>query len=433
MEELISNDLIEVLAHSAIKALITGQPPGPDEWASAATALLKGLLSREAAVDETLARIESKLDQLAQQNFRRDFKSGLYLLNAASREGPGPGWDRDLQQARLDFVKALQATETQERPLMARAIVNWHLAVTYLLMDSLSECRLALLEARDDAAHFVLSGLANWEGSSADYQALVKQRQPAGLSGLLDSSRKRELRLAEAKLDVIQELARARNEASRFQAMIEDIRRMLGEPAWKCRPLRLYTQGLRAEPGWVTGGQPYVFVDMSGGPNEVFHIGIQLHRAVCRLDPKALSPNPKRAAPEPKWFVDLDMELAFPPDAPSLQCVPGASRRGEVAGVSPIDYTPTTLPELPDPRLPRIPLLPDNVFWPCPGITGEPGKAVRGWFRTASSSTQGKPDVVLFRLWPFNPATTPDRRSHPSDLIALAYLDDTEMPDPLTR
>ena len=65
MPELISTTLLPLLAGAAVKALITGQPPDPGDWAAATTSILQALLDREDEVTEALDRIEHKVDELS--------------------------------------------------------------------------------------------------------------------------------------------------------------------------------------------------------------------------------------------------------------------------------------------------------------------------------------------------------------------------------
>jgi hypothetical protein len=108
MSELISTTIVSALARATMKALITGQAPNPDDYASAANSILGALLDNQGAIAETLNRIEKKLDALGQQSFRVTFGAGRDFLGAAQRvidrAYKGEDQQSNLADARSDLV-----------------------------------------------------------------------------------------------------------------------------------------------------------------------------------------------------------------------------------------------------------------------------------------------------------------------------------------
>lgn len=419
MAELITSLLLEVVAKSAFKALLTHRPPDADEWASAVTALLKTLTAENSAVDDALARIDTKLDNLAQQSLTGHFGTAKYFLDIASASTPGPERQRDLEQARIEFVAARQSATAYS--LTTQAIVKWYLAMTCLLLGRAEECHNTLIDARDDSARAVLEVLGKLHDGDPDYRALARERQPRGLAGLMEMSTDRDKRLAAAKKVAQTRHLTAQREAAQLCAAIEAVRARLGVPESQCRPLRVDTiwpevsRGVRR---LTFNGISYVSADLVAGPNELLHIGIEIHRAIVRLDKFTEF---KSLGTRPNWFVDIDLELVFPPDCGFPQCAPTAKANAGRGGA--IEFQTSTLPDLPQPQLPTT-LIPERVS--SPAVIGRAGKCVRGWARCMSVGDK-RPEVVALRLWPFLPAdASEDQLQLSKHLEAVASLDSIE-------
>jgi hypothetical protein len=159
-DPIVSVAIVKALAGPAIKALITGRSPEPDEWAKATTSILDALLERQNDMSDTLQSIDKKVDELIGQNFRSAFGAGHYLLTEARSADTDEERLTDLREARKRFIEALQLADTQSEPSVTGAWVNWHLAITYLLMGNRSKCLNALVEARDSVAGELLAAIA---------------------------------------------------------------------------------------------------------------------------------------------------------------------------------------------------------------------------------------------------------------------------------
>ena len=372
MPELISTTIVPLLASTAIKALITGQAPDPNDWASAATEILKALVDQQPRTTDTLDRMEKKLDQVSQQPFRTAFGAGGTYLEAAAGADDHTEWRSNLDKARDQFILALHATNTQQDPELARVIVEWNLAMVYLLMGNPAQCRQELLKARDEAGRAVLARVANWEGSTGEDECLARKSRPAPLVRFGNVSEKH---LAVARRDFIDACARTRDVFAQLHATVEDFRVQLGEPAGACQPLRISTPG--GSFNYREG--PKVFMDLEDGQNDVFHIGIQIHRAVVG----ETNDVPFIRGYLVQEYVDVDLELTFPSNAEYTECTPL------------LDYLrpEPSVPPRPNPAFPKRSEFP-------PILTGEPGKPVRGWLRFASEWGRW-PRVITFKLFPF--------------------------------
>ena len=112
------------------------------------TTVLAALLANQAMTDQTLKRIEEKLDRLAAQSFENPLRAGLRMLGDAS-----PEWrttaerDRLLREAHYRFVDATAAAPDR----VARAYADWHVELEWLLSRSTQDCWSALERARQDA------------------------------------------------------------------------------------------------------------------------------------------------------------------------------------------------------------------------------------------------------------------------------------------
>ena len=376
MPELISTTLLPLLAGAAVKALITGQPPDPGDWAAATTSILQALLDREDEVTEALDRIEHKVDELSQLSFRQAFGAGRYNLNQARTARREDERLRNLDKARDKFVDALQVTYTQAEPQLAQAIVHWHLGMVYLLMGSAAESRQALVDARDEAARAVLARVADWEGSAADHQNLALQRRPRGLAHRLGQP-PTATQLEDARHAFIDARARNCQQYVEFQTALEEVRRQLGEPAGACLALTVRTP---AAP-WRYEEPPEASVQLIVGRNDVFHTAIHMHGAVVGKTGDV----PFIRGYLVQEYVDVDLELEFAPGAGSVDCV---------ADIEYLRPAPQ-LPPLPEPGFP--------TRSPSPLVlVGQAGESVRGWVRLASERGRW-PRTFELHLWPFGP------------------------------
>lgn len=151
-----------IVVVGAIKALSTGQPLTLDTWFSAANSMLESLLDRQSSTAAALDRIEKKLDLLIQQQYEVPFGAGRDFLGLAQRavaraaDGQNRQSDRDaaradLVKARDKFIEALRSADIQPQKAAARAIVNWHLAMVYSMLECPEECFSSLRDALADA------------------------------------------------------------------------------------------------------------------------------------------------------------------------------------------------------------------------------------------------------------------------------------------
>jgi hypothetical protein len=77
--------LVPLLSSTAVKAIVAGRNPDPDEWAAVSGRLIVALLAEQAETTAALRRIEAKLDRLQVQAFETALGSGLDLLQEAQR------------------------------------------------------------------------------------------------------------------------------------------------------------------------------------------------------------------------------------------------------------------------------------------------------------------------------------------------------------
>jgi hypothetical protein len=130
--------VLAALAHTAIRSLIAGETPDRAAWAEATTAVLRALLAERATTNETLERVEAKIESLRRDQFELPFKTGLGFLEQAQ-----PPWREEeerkllLADARRSFVQAAAAAPDDDASLLA----EWYLALTWLLSRSPEDCR----------------------------------------------------------------------------------------------------------------------------------------------------------------------------------------------------------------------------------------------------------------------------------------------------
>jgi hypothetical protein len=293
--------VLAALAHTAIRSLVAGETPDRAAWAQATTAVLDALLAERASTNETLERIEAKLDSLRRDQFELPFKTGLSFLEQAQ-----PPWREEedrkllLADARRSFVQAAAAAPDDHAALLA----DWYLALTWLLARSPEDCRRHLRVAAE-RGFAALVQAATW-ASDPPLDAVKKRAGTPDLS-LVDRLLLARSAEGAATWALRSEALRYLLEARPLVAGVQRTRRRLGVAANES-PLPRVAHG----PDVATSG-PEVVVDLAPGVNTVIGpltIGLRdavvgsaargLHHVDCQLAVGLAS-----GAPTHWWEVGL--------------------------------------------------------------------------------------------------------------------------------
>ena len=423
------------LASTAIRSLVIGQPPTGDAWASAVSAVLSEMLKHQATTDETLRRIEQKIDRLAVLDFERSLTAGLRFIEEAQ-----PTWrkwpDRKQQlgQARSYFIEASAAAPDD----FSRAIADWYLGLAWLLGRSPRDSALALARARDDAFRALLSSLYEWESPQP-------RTGSKGAKHDLTSSRKERRSLRHELVPHVQA-------AKELVAGVQATRRALGDPAEWCSIPQISPDPLPAI-GRKTV-VPSCTIPLLSGLNDVLGYQLAVHDVrdfeveASRLGP----PTPRERLMQhstvqrlgigsespPIRIIDVDLSVGIAADSKlcstavsvevpfkrSMQEILGSS--GSLSGpltsllsssssASPLDLT-SAAPPVPRPQLPNVPEMARPSFAARSilrrMIMPKPGEVLRGWTRfvlreSAPSRHTARPISLVFQLKPFGIAPRP--------------------------
>src|SRR5262245_13629313 len=145
------------LAGPVVKAVL--QFPDEDGWSSAVSSVLAAVLSQQGAAQQTLDRIESKIDRLARQPYESKLRAGLRSFNDAQPAHRSPEErGRLITRARDLFVDA----ESAAPDLATRAFAEWHIAMAWLVGGSLPDALSSLLLAREHAFNALLDARKQW-------------------------------------------------------------------------------------------------------------------------------------------------------------------------------------------------------------------------------------------------------------------------------
>lgn len=136
--------IIVQLGATAVRSLVLGQAPDRADWATSSVELLKGLAAAQPETDRTLSRIEERLDRLEWQLYRSKLRGGQHRLEQATHCDQAERV-RLIALARADFTDAVAAAPD----LRSGGIAEWHLAMTYLLTQSVAPSLAALNRAKD--------------------------------------------------------------------------------------------------------------------------------------------------------------------------------------------------------------------------------------------------------------------------------------------
>ena len=158
--------VLPYLGSKVVKSLITGNGPDADAWASFAGQLLGVLVAQQSRTNETLGRIEAKVDRIAVQDHENALRRGFALLESAQRSWrAAPDRRRLLHEAQMAFVEAASAAPDD----LARARSHIPVGITWLLMGSANDMRGEL----DAAAKLLIPvALGPRVMTAAEYQAL---------------------------------------------------------------------------------------------------------------------------------------------------------------------------------------------------------------------------------------------------------------------
>jgi hypothetical protein len=181
-----TRELVKILGGSAELSSLTGE-------------LVKSLAETESRIDERLAGIELKLDELLEQRYKVALRSGVrYLLDAI----PAGAADkvRDLDRARDNFIEARSAAQSSLQEAVAERYLL--LCLVGLRRTELVAEAVARLEGLAMSAAFQAMGLTEFNREQA--RALM-QRECSSLRRLADRDRLREaqLQVKSAALDTI--------------------------------------------------------------------------------------------------------------------------------------------------------------------------------------------------------------------------------------
>lgn len=265
--------VISALASTAVRAFIKGESPNRDAWASVATAVLGAMLAEVGATQTTLHNIEKRLDQARLREFNNPFAAGLELLARAAPPHRSPA-EREhfLRQALGRFIDSISAAPNER----AKILAYWHLALTWLLLRSLEDCKRELRCAAD-AGYQALVASAEIITTPPHEDLVVPEairRTPAATRlfnrVLGDSTRPYSAHVAN---DVVREMRyAAADQMSHLRSLLQAVQRArvaLGVPETECVIPRCAAY-VHPESNWGgSGGGPgtraSVIIDLSVG------------------------------------------------------------------------------------------------------------------------------------------------------------------------
>lgn len=212
------------------KALAGGEEVGRKEIADIATAMFEALLKLQKQ-DESLKRIEAKLDRSLRQDFYGPYGMGLNFLRDASYENDASAQGEAFKSARLRFHEA--AAGVEDRGLKVRAL---HAASgCSLLAGRPSVARSELDQAWREAFGLMRSIAQLWDDPDPN-------RRPAPVSEFFFNTASTKILSARAEMEA---------EVSPLREIVGDIQRMrlaLGSPEAECPILEIPPQNRNLRP-----------------------------------------------------------------------------------------------------------------------------------------------------------------------------------------
>jgi hypothetical protein len=165
--------LLPYLGSVVVRSLLAGKTPDEQEWAGLAEAVLRALVAQEsavAAVQETLDRLDRKVDRALLQDYEHSLGTALRTLgDAASYRRTADQRMRGLDEARHDLHRAYAAAPD----LVARVEVQELISTTWLLAQSPHDA----LNALQDAATLLRDALYATTIHRADIRAEIERRK----------------------------------------------------------------------------------------------------------------------------------------------------------------------------------------------------------------------------------------------------------------
>jgi hypothetical protein len=306
-------------AKTAVQSLIRGQAPGRDEWASVATELLESIVRGQSAteealgrVEQTLSRIEQKVDHLVQQQFWVPFKTALDALRYAQLTRWEDRAGR-LRQAQSEFQRAAAGAPDP----FSKALAEWYLAMCFLVDREPLACLTALESARNNAFRSLLESRQRWfEPNLEEIQRRMAKRG-------LPPGRRKDKERAEATEEIRKELTQVVRASRELAQGVQAIRRALGLAASACAPPMNFDRPI-AGFTVLAAPPPPASVRLYRGWNDVLGFRVKLDQ-ILLFPTLYLGANPSGssnlpAGSEGTWNVSGLISIAFPASAPLSAC-----------------------------------------------------------------------------------------------------------------
>src|ERR1700722_2745228 len=140
--------VLTVLASNIVKSVVSGKKPDRDEWGDVASSILNVLVSGQARTDMTLTTIRSDIKALRIADYENSMRAGIrHLEDARAVWRTSSTREASLQQARGKFIEGAASAPDE----LSLASSEWHIAITWLLSESVPDCLVALRRSADAA------------------------------------------------------------------------------------------------------------------------------------------------------------------------------------------------------------------------------------------------------------------------------------------
>ncbi len=279
--------LLMVAASYGASALVKSLGGGP-ELSSLSGDLVKALTETESRIDERLAGIELKLDELLEQRYSVAIRTGVrFLLDAV--QAAAPSRTHDLNRARDSFIEAQSA---------ARSSLQEAVAERYLLLCLFGLQRSELVTQ----AVIRMEGLAMKAAFEAMFRTEYNREQAAALMQREGSSlrhpatpdrrRRAKLQVKGAALDTISYASRLLGEAAMFA-------QVAGLPPRVTPPLEAIADSTLVEGAYMRGGT-MVTPRRPNAPDKAYWTFTITSGETLRIGPLSVQirPGPARRAPQ---------------------------------------------------------------------------------------------------------------------------------------
>lgn len=387
------------LASTAVKALVKGETPDRDAWASAAGAVISVLLSQQHETNVTLRRIEEKVDRLALQSYEGPLRAGMrFLADAQPEWREWPERKKYLDDARGRFFDAAAVAPD---PLSA-AIAEWHVAIAWLLSGSLPDSLFALERARDMAFKGLSEAKDDW--GRTDYSEIGRRDTAKGWGDArkawrmivsLDADEKPKKELLPA---IRQEKVPLVQSGLELCAGIQATRQQLGVPSKAAADPHVIPDPAIPSAAYADRSlSPELIVGLWPGRNEILGFTFAVHDVAMKQE----TGRDRTVQP----LLSAKVSLGAPADSqnPYVSVVPA---KGETVGFEMMDLsTPDTdlTPAAPSAKGLRV-MHEQGLLaaWRNETSRGARVEAPRGQVKRGLVKTKSveNPDFLTFRFWP---------------------------------